>query len=347
MKKYILVTGGTGFLGMQLIYGLLQEGYPVKTTVRSLKSSQRVIETLKKNGAKNIENLVFAEADLTKDDHWEELMADCEYVFSMASPVFFGEPENEDELIRPAKEGIIRILKAASHSNIRRVVMTSNFGAIGFSNKNHQKITTEADWTDENEAGLSIYEKSKLLAEKAAWAFVKQEKPSFEFATVNPVAIYGPSLDEHFSGSFSLLTGLFDGTFKRIPPLPLNVIDVRDVVSLHIRSMFVPEAAGERFIASADGQISLVEIAELIQKKRPEIAGKLSLKQLPNWAVTIGALFNQRAKEGKLLMEINRDISNEKAKQLLGWKPTKTNEEAVLAGIDSMIKYNGKEWFTK
>ncbi|MBL1226620.1 SDR family oxidoreductase [Enterococcus sp. BWR-S5] len=340
MQNNVLVTGGTGFVGMQIVLQLLKKGYKVKTTVRSLKSKERVIEVLKSHGVSMIENLSFAKADLSKDDGWDAAMEGCDYVLSVASPVFFDIPEDENEVIRPAVEGIIRILKAANRSGVKRVVMTSNFGAVGFSKKKGaQVITTEEDWTDENEPGLSVYEKSKLLAEKAAWSYIETEGKQLEFATVNPVAIFGPSLNNHVSGSFELLTNLLNGSTKRIADIPLNIVDVRDVAELHIRAMVTPEAKGQRFIASADGQISMVEIAQLIRRERPELADKIPTRKLPNILIEAGAMVNQHAREGKLFLDMNRNVSNEKAKKILGWQPLSTQEQATLAAVDSLVKY--------
>ncbi|CAJ1185385.1 UDP-glucose 4-epimerase [Companilactobacillus paralimentarius] len=165
MKK-VLVTGGTGFLGLRLVMQLLNDGYDVRTTTRKQSGQTRITKVLEAYGVKNLQNLSFIEADLSNDNNWLEAMQDREYVFSVASPVFFGKIKNESDAIKPALDGILRILKAANASNVKRVVMTSNFGAIGFSRK--QGLTTEADWTDSKEKGLSIYEKSKLLAEQAA-----------------------------------------------------------------------------------------------------------------------------------------------------------------------------------
>lgn len=339
MQEKVLVTGGTGFVGMQIILQLLQKGYMVKTTVRSFKSKADVIDVLKKNGVSAIENLSFAEADLSKDDGWDVAMADCTYVLSVASPVFFEIPKDENEVIRPAIEGIIRILKAANRSSVKRVVMTSNFGAVGFSKKQGQKVTTEEDWTDENERGLSAYEKSKLLAEKAAWSYIENEGKGLEFATINPVAIFGPSLNSHVSGSFDLLKGLLNGSTKRIADIPLNVVDVRDVADLHIRAMTTPEARGQRFIASADGQISMMDIAELIRRERPKLADRIPTKKLPDALIEAGALVNKHAREGKLFLEMNRNVSNEKAKRILGWTPLSNNEQATLTAVDSLVNY--------
>jgi nucleoside-diphosphate-sugar epimerase len=338
-KEKVLVTGGTGFLGMQIIQQLLQKGYQVKTTVRSLKSKDKLIETLKANGITTFSNLSFATTELTKDDNWEEAMKDCKYVLSVASPVFMERPKIENEAIKPAVEGILRILKFAKKTGVKRVVMTSNFGAVGFSHTDKTKETTEQDWTNLSQKGLSVYEKSKTLAEKSAWEFIKNEGGSLEFTTINPVAILGPSSDEHISGSFGILNHLLDGSMKAVPNIPLNIVDVRDVADMHIRAMTIPEANGNRFIATADGQISMPEIATLLKNKFPKLATKVSTKKIPNFVLNIASLFNEKAKEGKLLLNVNRNVSNAKAKHILGWKPIATKEEAIVAAMESMIKY--------
>ena len=337
MSKTVLVTGGTGFVGVHIILQLLQKDYNVKTTLRSISSKDKVIDTLKSNGITTFDNLVFVEADLSKDDNWDEAMKGCDYVLSVASPVFMTIPKDEAEAIRPAVEGIVRILKAARNAGVKRVVMTSNFGAVGFSNKNPNKATTETDWTNPKEKGLSIYEKSKLLAERAAWDFIKKEGGNLEFTTINPVAIFGPALSTHISGSFVILERILSG--KATPHIPLNIVDVRDVADLHIRAMTNPKANEQRFIASADGQISMPEIAALLRNKYPDIAKKVSTKTIPNKFLYLAALFNKQAKEAALLLRISRNVSNAKAKKILGWKPIANNEEVILGSINSMIKF--------
>lgn len=338
-KETVLVTGGTGFVGMQIVLQLLQKGYRVKTTLRNLKSKDGLIATLKAAGITAFNNLSFAETELTSDDNWEDAMKGCTYVLSVASPVFFETPKNEEEAIRPAVEGILRILKFAKQGGVQRVVMTSNFGAVGFTQTDKSRQTTEADWTDTNAKGVSVYEKSKTLAEKAAWEFIKKEGGKMEFVTVNAVAIWGPSLNAHVSGSFHLLQNLLNGKMKMVPNIALNVVDVRDVADLHIRAMTSPAAAGQRFIASTDGQITLPEIATLLKNKKPEVSQRVSTKRLPDWIIKIGSLFNTRAKEGLLFLKMNRNISNAKAKAVLGWQPIATQEQTILASVDSMIKY--------
>jgi len=339
-SEKVLVTGGTGFVGKHIILQLLQKGYEVRTTMRSLDKKDQLLDTLRANGISSFEKLSFVAAELTKDDNWEEAMQDCHYVLSVASPVFFDIPKDENEAIRPAVEGIKRVLKFAKQAGVKRVVMTSNFGAVGFSQFDTSRNTTEADWTNPNEKGLSIYEKSKTLAEKAAWEFIHKEGAGLEFATINPVAIYGPSLGGHVSGSFHLLQNLLNGSMKPVPNIPLNVVDVRDVADLHIRAMVTPKANGQRFIATADGEITLPEIASLLKDKFPNVSQKVSTKKVPDWVLKLAANFNHQAKEGALLLKVNRKVSNDKARNILGWKPMATQEEIIQSGVNSLINHN-------
>ncbi|MDR7131829.1 nucleoside-diphosphate-sugar epimerase [Algoriphagus sp. 4150] len=339
-KGTVLVTGGTGFVGMRIILQLLERGYQVRTTIRNRKSIAKVKSALSTNNIASFERLSYEEAELTEDTNWARAMEGCSYVLSVASPVFFDKPKKEEEAIRPAVEGILRILKFAKEAGVKRVVMTSNFGAVGFTQTDKSRETTEEDWTKPDAIGLSVYEKSKTLAEMAAWDFIKSKGGNLEFATINPVAILGPSLDAHISGSFHLLENLLNGTLKAIPNIPLNVVDVRDVADLHIRAMENPNANGQRFIASADGQISLPKIAELLRSERPKVAQKVTKRTLPNWVLNIAAVLNEQAKEGLFLTKMNRNVSNAKAKNVLGWKPVSSQEDAILSSVDSMVKFN-------
>jgi nucleoside-diphosphate-sugar epimerase len=336
----VLVTGGTGFVGMRVVLQLLQQGYVVKTTLRNLNSKQRLISILKDNGITSFSNLLFTEAELTHDDNWLQAMQGCRYVLSVASPVFFDKPKNEEDAIRPACEGILRVLKFAKQAGVQRVVMTSNFGAVGFSQTDKSRETTEDDWTNTRLKGLSVYEKSKALAEKAAWDYINGEGQGLEFATINPVAILGPSLGGHVSGSFHLLQNLLNGKMKAIPNIPLNVVDVRDVADLHIRAMVTPGANGQRFIATANGQISLPQIAVLLKSSRPQVSGRVPEKVMPGWVLKLAAVFNHQAKEALVLIAMNRNVSNAKAKKILGWQPVATQEQTILEAVDSMVQYN-------
>lgn len=333
MTEKVLVTGGNGYLGLHIIAQLLTQGYEVRTTLRDLEKKVDVIETLTQNQIPNINQLTFVQADLVNDAGWDAAVQDITYVLSVASPVFMN-ANHPAEMEQTAKEGILRILKAADAQRVKRVVMTANFGAVGFSNFDKNSVTTETDWTNPNQPGLSPYEKSKLLAEQAAWDYIKST--SMELTTINPVAILGPSLNAHVSGSFGIIKSVVGGSNAQIIKMDLNLVDVRDVADLHVRAMINPQAAGQRFIATTDGKISLPEISRLIQAKRPKLATQVTSKMVPNWLIKLDSLFNKRAREGKLFLDVNRNVSNQKAKDLLGWQPKYNNEEIVLNTVDEM-----------
>ncbi|TDQ10216.1 SDR family oxidoreductase [Pedobacter metabolipauper] len=338
LNKTVLVTGGSGFVAIHTIVQLLQIGYTVKTTVRSLKSKDKIIAMLKEAGIQDFSNIELVEADLTTDNNWTDAVKDCLYVLHIASPIFLQLPKNEEDMIRPAVDGTLRVLKAAKKAGVKRVVMTSNFGAVGYSHKNKASIITEESWTDPNEKGLSPYNKSKVLAEKTAWDFIAKEGGGMEFATVNPMGIFGPSLGPELSSGFGLLQKVLDGSMKAIPDIRLGIVDVRDVADLHIRAMESPEAKGQRFLALSGGTMSLLEIVELLKKQIPGVTRRATTTPLPTWLLRIIALFNKQAKSLLPLSGIYRNASNEKAIRILGWKP-RSNEDAIIATVESMIKW--------
>lgn len=334
----VLLTGGTGFVAIHSILQLLNRGYQVRTTIRSIKSKDKIFEMLKNGGITDFSKLDFIEADLTSDKNWLEAMIDCQYVLHIASPIFLRLPKNEDEMIRPAVDGTLRILKSAREAGVKRVVMTSNFGAVGYSHKDKNTIITEESWTNPNEKGLSTYNKSKVLAEQAAWDFMKTEGGSLELSVINPMGIFGPSLSHDLSSGFEMLKKLLDGTMKAVPDIRLGIVDVRDVAELHILAMENPDAKGERFLALAGGTMSLLEIVKLLKQKMPYVVEKASTKSLPTFIIRLSTLFNDQAKAILPLVGIYREASNEKARTVLGWKP-RNNEEAIMATVISLIKW--------
>ncbi|MEZ0610825.1 SDR family oxidoreductase [Fibrella sp. WM1] len=337
-KDCVLVTGGTGFLGVHCILQLLQNGYTVKTTVRSLKRQEAVIDMLKNGGITAFNKLSFIEADLLKNDNWAAAATDCSYVLHVASPISLNVPNDENDMIKPAVEGTLRVLGAARDAGVKRVVMTSNFGAVGYSHTDTTKIITEESWTDPNEQGLSAYNKSKVLAERAAWDFIEREGGELELSVVNPVGIFGPSLSPDLSSGFELLKRVLDGSMKRVPNMTLSIVDVRDVADLHIRAMTSPVAKGQRFLAIAGDVMTLPEIALLMKTKLGDRLKTISTKRMPDWVVRGAALFSPTARNVVPLLGRYRTASNEKAKKLLGWQP-RSNEEALLATADSLIKF--------
>lgn len=337
-NKLVLVTGGSGFLASHCIVQLLQQGYHVRTTLRNVQKKNEVLNMMKYAGINDVSKLSFIEADLTKDDNWNEAAKDCMYVLHVASPIYLRLPKHEDEMVRPAVDGTLRVLKAARDAGVKRVVMTSNFGAIGYSHKDNSTLITEEEWTDPNEKGLSAYNKSKTLAEKAAWHFIQTEGGNLELSVVNPVGIFGPALSPVLSSGFGLLKQVLDGSMKAIPNITLTIVDVRDVADLHLRAMTNPKAKGERFLAIAGGTLSLPQIAVLLKNKLGKAGNRISTKRLPDWLVRIAALFNKKAKALAPMLSRYRDASNEKAKTLIGWQP-RSNEEALLATAHSLIEF--------
>lgn len=312
----VLVTGATGFVGVHTILQLLQKGYQVKTTLRSLYKKETVINALKKGGISDFENLHFFEANLTEDNGWDEAVKDCDYVLHIASPFPAQEPKDENELIIPARDGALRVLKASKKADVKRVVLTSSFAAVGYSTNIDGHIFTEKDWTDTN-IPLPAYIKSKTVAEKAAWDFVQDEGKGLELSVINPVGIFGPVLGDITSASLDIaIIGILNGTTNQSGNFTMGVVDVRDVADLHIKAMESPEAAGERFLANSDGVMSFSDVAELIKKERPEKSANI-------------------AQMKKTAPEFYKQMSNEKAKTILGWSP-KSREEAILSSVDSI-----------
>ncbi|PJZ67984.1 epimerase [Leptospira wolffii] len=333
----ILVTGGSGFIGSHTILRLLKEGHRVRTTVRNAKREEDVKALLRQGGWESEDGLSFFLADLEKDEGWAQATKGCDYVLHVASPFPPSVPKHEDELIIPAREGTLRVLKASRDSGVKRVVITSSFAAIGYGHKNKTNPYDETDWTDANGA-IPAYVKSKTLAERAAWDFIKSEGKGLELSSVNPVGVFGPVLGPDYSASIVVVQRLLDGAMPGIPQLYFGVVDVRDVVDLHLKAMTNPKANGERFLAVAGDFMTIQEIARVLKEGLGKSAEKVPTKTVPNWLVRIVSLWDQGAKQ--ILPELGKkkNGSNEKAKRILGWSP-RSNEEAILATAESLIRF--------
>jgi nucleoside-diphosphate-sugar epimerase len=331
----ILVTGGSGFIGAHCILQLLAAGHRVRTTVRSLKREVDVRAMLKEGGAEPGDRLSFLTADLEKDAGWPEAVAGCEYVLHVASPFPANVPKHEDELIVPAREGTVRVLRASRDAGVKRVVLTSSFAAIGYGHKLQTTPFNETSWTDPNGEDVLPYVKSKTLAERAAWDFIAKEGGKLELSVVNPVGVFGPVLGPDFSVSILLVQRLMEGALPGCPQICFGIVDVRDVADLHIRAMTHPAAKGERFLAVAGDFMSLVDIAKVLKARMGESAKKVPTGQLPNWLVRLAALRDPAVKQ--ILPELGKtkNATNEKAKRVLGWTP-RSIEESIVATAESL-----------
>jgi dihydroflavonol-4-reductase len=333
----ILVTGGSGFVGGHVILQLLEAGHDVRTTVRSLTKEQAVRDTLARAGAKTLDRLTFVAADLNQDAGWAEAVAGCDYVQHVASPFPLAQPRDENDLIRPAVDGTLRVLRAARDAGIKRVVLTSSFAAIGYGHGDQAAAYTEADWTNVDGPAVQPYMKSKTLAERAAWDFVEREGNGLELAVVNPVGIFGPVLNEDLSTSIEIIKRMLEGGLPGAPRLYFGVVDVRDVAGMQIKAMTAPEAKGERFLAVAGDPVSIYDMSVILQQGMGEKGAKAKLRQMPDWLIRVMALFNPLAREAAPRVGIRSAASNAKARELLGWQ-FRSNEEAIVASGESLIK---------
>ena len=333
----VLVTGGTGFVGVHCILQLWNAGYRVRTTLRSLTRKNEIIEALKNSGAEGLENLSFVEADLAKDTNWDEAVKNCDYVLHVASPISLEAAKDENEFIVPAVEGTLRVLRAAKNAGVKRVVLTSSFGAIGYGHQPTETPFTEETWTDTSYKGLSPYIKSKALAEKAAWDFIKKEGGNLELSVINPVGIFGPQLGSTVTSSMQIIQRLMNGDLKATPNMNFGIVDVRDVADAHLRAMELPEANGQRFITQAGKTLSLHEVAMVLRDKLGDKAKNVTTKVMPNWVVRLAALFNSTAKGIVPQLDQKKNVSSEKARKILGWQP-RTNEEALVASAESLLR---------
>ncbi|MBN9071338.1 MAG: aldehyde reductase [Rhizobiales bacterium] len=336
--ELVLVTGGSGFVGTYCILALLDAGYRVRATLRSPAREAPLRAALKAAGREPGGALSCVATDLTADAGWPEAVAGCAYVLHVASPFPMMQPKDENELIVPARDGALRVLRAARDAGVRRVVLTSSFAAVGYrSDPPGGRPFTEADWTDP--AGLvSAYVKSKTVAERAAWDFVAGEGGGLELAAVNPVAIFGPVLSPDLAASVQLVKGMLEGRVKALPRLMFGVVDVRDVADLHLRAMTDPAAKGERFLATAGDFVTMREMALMLKRRLGPDASRVSTLVLPDWLVRLAGRFSETARQAAT-PELGRvkNATGEKARRLLGWSP-RSVEDALAATGESLVR---------
>jgi len=357
----VLVTGGSGFIASHTILQLLGAGYKVRTTVRSLSREGEVRVMLKRGGApphetphpegtrypsarggpgsETGERLQFVEADLMSDAGWPAAVAGCEFVLHIASPFPATVPKHEDELIIPARDGALRVLRASRDAGVKRVVLTSSFAAVGYGHpplREPDAKFTEKDWTDPIKPDVMPYTKSKTLAERAAWDFLEREGSGLELSVVNPVGVFGPVLGPDYATSIMLVERLMNGTMPGVPRICFGVVDVRDVADLHLRAMTNPAAKGERFLAVAGDFMWIVEMAQALKARLGEAAKRVPTRQLPNWLVRLAALREPAVTQ--IIPELGKwkNATSEKAQRVLGWSP-RSREDSVVATAESLV----------
>lgn len=312
----VLVTGGSGFVAGWCITQLLAGGHRVRTTVRAGKREAEIRGALAP-GLDHPARLEFFEADLGADAGWAEAVNGCDYVLHVASPFPDSMPKDPDELIVPARDGALRVLRAALDAGAKRVVMTSSVAAMRHTGPGHTGPYTEADWTDPDLPGTTPYPASKTIAERAAWDLVDQCGERDRLAVINPSAILGPVQGKESSTSLQIIQRMLKG-MPAVPKLGFSFVDVRDVADLHLRAMTSPAAGGERFIASGPFRW-MSEIAEILRTELPELGAKAPTRTVPKPIVRLMAMFDPSIRA--LVGDIGKvsNFSAEKAETTLGW----------------------------
>ena len=316
MEK-VLVTGASGFIAEHCIIELLKNGYSVKGSLRSMNREQEVRDAIKTETDDT--KLEFCKLDLLEDDGWEDAMWDCDYLMHVASPFVIEDPKDENELIKPAKEGTLRALNAAKKAGIKRVVLTSSVAAV---NSHMMSGTSDhTTWTDINSKYVTPYQKSKTIAEKAAWDFYNNQNSSnkMELAVINPGGVMGPQLGNDLGGaSTQIVSQLISGKFPMIPALSFPFIDVRDVAILHLKAMTTPEADGKRFIAAHSEPTWMYQVAEVLSAAGYE---KIKLKKAPSFMLKLIGLFDNKTKSLVPMLDKYVPCDNSQTVKILNWEP--------------------------
>ena len=339
MAETVLVTGGTGFIGGWCIVELLKRGYTVRTTVRSLAREEAARLAL--SSAVNADDrLSFFVADLTSDEGWEAAVAGCDYVLHVASPLGTDAPKDPNVLILPARDGALRILRAATQARVKRVVLTSSTAAASPQLHSADSLNDETVWTDPDDKHINAYRQSKVLAERAAWNFMSSRGGETTFTAILPSAVLGPVLSTENLGSVQIIARLMSGRLPGYPRLGFSIVDVRDVADIHIRAMTCPEAAEERFIASGDF-MWMADISKVLREKLGDRAKKVPTRPLPDFVLRLASLFDPTLKLVTPGLGRKHTFTSAKAKRVLGWTP-RPAATTVVDCAESLIGGTGE-----
>ena len=333
-KERVLVTGGSGFIASYCIAQALNDGWQVRTTVRDLAREAALRADIAKLSPKG-DLLEVVTADLNSDIGWKGAASGCAYVLHVASPFPATSPKDDDELVRPARDGTLRVLAAARNAGVKRVVMTSSTAAVAYGHGGRDAPFDENDWSDAtNRADSSAYERSKTIAERAAWDWIAREGGSLELTTVCPGAVLGPVLGTDRSASIDIVYRLLDGSLPGVARFGWPLADVRDIADLHLKAMTSPKAAGQRYIGAGDFAW-MGDIAEVLRKRVPALAKRVPQRALPNMVVRLSALFDPALRARVYELNKRRPVSAAKAHRDLGWSP-RSNAEAITATAGSL-----------
>ncbi|MFN3169633.1 MAG: SDR family oxidoreductase [Hyphomicrobiales bacterium] len=339
MTKTVFLTGASGFIAKHIILQLLNAGYNVRGSVRSLSRGDEVIAAVTPHlddADKLDDRLSFVALDLGKDEGWDGIMDGCEALLHTASPFPLAQPKNDEEVIRPAVDGTVRALKSAQGSGIERVVLTSSAVAVMYSELPAGRDTyDEGDWSEDFHPTQNAYGRSKTHAEKAAWAFVANENPGMKLTTINPVLVLGPALDKNYGTSLQVAERIFSGKDPMQPRFGLPIVDVRDVAAMHVKALSMPKSAGQRILA-AEGFLWMKDIAATMKSAYPD--RPIKSREAPDFMIKLMALFDSDIKTIIPQLGVPKNVSNQRARDVLGidFIPAR---DAILASAESIKRF--------
>lgn len=343
MTDRVLVTGATGFIAQHCMLQLLEAGFLVRGTARTSGRAAEIGRILSPHlsatglALLNQEFDVVA-ADLLSDEGWDGAVKDCRFVLHVASPLPRGAVKHDDDLIVPARDGALRLLSSASRAGVERVVLTSSMSAIAYGN-DRSRTFNEADWSNLDGTRIGAYDKSKTIAERAAWDFMANLDPAstMELVSVNPGLVLGPLLSSDWGTSGELVKRIIDHAVPAIPDVNFAFVDVRDVASAHVAAMVTPEAKGQRFICT-EGDHSMMEVALILKEYLGPRGYHIPTKRLPSFVVRIMALFDRTVKLALNDLGTSQKTNNERIRSVLRWTP-RDLREMTTSMADSMITY--------
>lgn len=336
----VLVTGATGYIARHVVVQLLDQGYTVRGSARSTSSLAALRSDLTPHleVPSSIDRFTMVAADLTDDAGWPEAVAGCSYVHHVASPIPAAPPRNPDELIVPARDGTLRVLRASLEAGVLRVVLTSSLAAVLYGVDRTGKVFTESDWSNPGDPRIGAYEQSKTLAERAAWAFMTEEAGDhMELATINPGLVLGPMFGSAASTSNEAVAKLMNRDFPACPDFTYSMVDVRDVAAAHVAAMTVPSAAGQRFICGLDSH-SLRDVASILAREYGPKGYRIPTGRLPNVVVRVVAKFDKTAALALNDLSNPQRVDSGKVTALLG-RPLRSLDEMTVAMAESLIAY--------
>ena len=314
MAERVLVTGASGFIARQVIAELQAHGYVVRGTAR------RPVEGLAD----------VVTADLAADAGWAEAVAGCDYVLHVASPFPNGVPKSDDELVRPAVDGTLRVLRAAKDAGVKRVVLTSSIAAI-VSGHGDERVRAEADWSDVDRS--PAYAKSKTLAERAAWDFARES--GLSLVALNPGMVLGPLTGPGVNTSLDVVRRLLVRDVPGSPRMGFSLVDVRDVAGAHRLAMESPIAPGNRYVLAGDF-LWMREIAAVLAEEFNPRGYRVPTGGMPTWLLRLVALFDPSVRQALDFVGRRELVTADKARAELAWS-MRPIRDTILDTANSLI----------